>query len=166
MTGKPRDLSQQSRIDAPQSSTKTAKLPPQKLVRSDHQAQTLDSYVRTDPPGNTLEFNTASGGSSTGSLFEKSPSLTHPSSSSNKRGVPVDPPSGLNSSSKIEESVCKLASVQEIRRRIKQSKDSGMWSVEGSYFATTSSRVFLDHKLTFDMLTSQHSKTWSENMCL
>ncbi|KAG0144880.1 hypothetical protein CROQUDRAFT_716413 [Cronartium quercuum f. sp. fusiforme G11] len=122
MTGKPREMPEGDRTETTQSSNKNNKLPPQKMVRSDHQTQTLDAFVRPNNPKEALESNSTSRHSSSARHADLTDSPPEQSLSSSKEpATTVNPVT--NTSAKIDESVCVLGSVHQIRSQIKQSKD-------------------------------------------
>lgn len=124
MTGKPREQPDRDGTGTPQSSTRTTKLPPQKMVRSDHQIQTLDSFVRPSLAKESHESNPASTRSSSQQLDRPDTSPEPSSSSKSHREVLAS--NSLNQSAKIEQSVCALGSVHQIRIKIKESTDMGL----------------------------------------
>ncbi|KAH9822544.1 hypothetical protein DFH28DRAFT_1181229 [Melampsora americana] len=121
---KNRDASQRDRPDEmTSSSSKSTKLPPQKLVRSDHQIQTLDSFVRSNLPKDTIESASSSNRSSGKRVRQESITPPDPSVRMKKDDVMDDDSTLTNVSNKIEESVCMLRSVRKIRKQIEESKD-------------------------------------------
>lgn len=121
---KNRDVSQRDRPDEiVSSSSKSTKLPPQKLVRSDHQTQTLDSFVRPNLPKYPIGSTSSSNRSSVRENRQGSVTPPDPSVPTIKDDMRIDDLNSNNPSSKIEESVCMLRSVRKIRKQIEQSKD-------------------------------------------
>jgi hypothetical protein len=102
----------------PSQSKKSAKVLPQKLVRTDHRSRTLQSMLRR-PTGVSGDDLTPGPSNSTEDLIgSQTPALSNTSSS--------QAPQSTSHTIKIEESHCLLKSIQDLRQEIKSKNDNGL----------------------------------------
>ncbi|EFP77512.2 uncharacterized protein PGTG_03468 [Puccinia graminis f. sp. tritici CRL 75-36-700-3] len=108
-----------SQTNTSQSKTsKSAKVLPQKLVRTDHRSQTLQSMLRR-PTGLSGDDLTPGPSNSTEDLISSQmPALSNNSSS--------QAPQSISHTIKIEESRCLLKSIQDLRQEIKLKNDDDL----------------------------------------